>query len=402
MEQAPTGDIIAISSNLQKGFYVTAYKPDLTESVRKYGNTNTIATQRLKGIAPLRNGKVIVNLVNRNDATNAWYPLTMLFKPSGGLDSAYGTNGIDFRKDIFPDTATRFSEFSTIETAEDREGQVMTAAVSEKNYMQDIVLFRELYNDEAIDSLPSPPVIRANAVCDGSAVTLLANSPGCSTCLYTWSNGQTGKNISVSDAGTFTVTAANASGSATSSYTVTMSVKPQITINNPTGPVCAGKEVTLTANGADRYTWSGPDIVYVNGNVMKILPLVSGEYEVLAEKNGCAVADTFFLQVKAAVTPTVDIQYSGCPSDSLRFTAALTNTGNNPVVTWYRNDSIAGTGQVIRLTGLNNNDVIRCIVMPDVFCTSIDTVSTTLVLNCIKEVAGGNGSIGSVSVTPNP
>jgi hypothetical protein len=78
--------------------------------------------------------------------------------------------------------------------------------------------------------------------------------------LYQWSNGQSTQTITVTTAGTYTVTVTDWQGgpcTATASKTVLVNplLNPIITANGPT-TFCTGGSVTLTASPAQTYLWS--------------------------------------------------------------------------------------------------------------------------------------------------
>ena len=100
---------------------------------------------------------------------------------------------------------------------------------------------------------------------------------------YQWSNNATTQSITVTTAGTYTVTVTDWQGgpcTATASKTVTVnpSLNPTITANGPT-TFCIGGSVTLTASPAQIYQWS-------NGqNTQSITVTQPGNYWV-TETNG--------------------------------------------------------------------------------------------------------------------
>lgn len=102
-------------------------------------------------------------------------------------------------------------------------------------------------------TLTSNPVVTTTngVICSGTPTTLTA-SGGTG---YVWSNGFVTSSITVSTAGTYTVTASNANGcTASANATATTSTYPTPTVNNPT--ICAGANATLTATGGATYLWS--------------------------------------------------------------------------------------------------------------------------------------------------
>ena len=106
-----------------------------------------------------------------------------------------------------------------------------------------------------LEALPPTAITGNTTICEGETATLTANG-GVS---YSWSNGSTNNSISVSQSGIYTVTATNAEGcSATADVTVTVNPLPNVNISGNT-TLCAGNSTTLTATGADSYTWSTGD-----------------------------------------------------------------------------------------------------------------------------------------------
>ena len=146
-------------------------------------------------------------------------------------------------------------------------------------------------------STPSITANGATSFCQGESVVLTAPS-GYS---YLWSNGSTGSSITVSTAGSYTVTVTNAAGcSATSaSVAVTIDPLPSVTATAQGATTfCPGDSVMLMANpGLSNYTWSngqtGPSIwVYQ-----------AGTYTVEAENaNGC-VGQSNSIQVTVSPVP---------------------------------------------------------------------------------------------------
>ena len=102
--------------------------------------------------------------------------------------------------------------------------------------------------------------------CAGSIITLTAT--GGST--YLWGGGQTTNTISAipSVNTTFTVVGTNTDGcQATFNKTINVDPLPIISIQSSSNSVCAGSSVTLTASGANSYTWNGgqtTDVISVN------------------------------------------------------------------------------------------------------------------------------------------
>ena len=155
----------------------------------------------------------------------------------------------------------------------------------------------------------------STALCPGQSVTLVASGADS----YDWGGQQNTPGITVTQAGTYTVTGTNACGTSTASVTVTTGNAPVVTII-PDGPTsfCTGDQVVLTATGADSYLWNtqqaGPSIVVTQ----------AGTYSVVGT-TACGQATA---QVSIIVTtpPVVTISASGplvlCPGDQVVLTAS--------------------------------------------------------------------------------
>lgn len=123
-------------------------------------------------------------------------------------------------------------------------------------------------------------------VCSGNTATL--SGGGATT--YTWMPGNlTGANIIVSPLATtvYTVIGANAICSGVSTITLSTNPNPTVTTASSSFSVCAGTSVTLTAFGANSYTWQvggNP----VTGSVITVAPTSATAYQVSGSNSfGC-------------------------------------------------------------------------------------------------------------------
>src|SRR5690606_40733171 len=110
--------------------------------------------------------------------------------------------------------------------------------------------------------------------CQGGSVTLTSSAAAGNV----WSNGATTQSITVSDAGSYTVSVHN--GSCTSAPSVASVVTiipgpsvPTITASGPT-TFCQGGSVTLTSSAATGNVWSN------GATTQSITVLASGDYTV--------------------------------------------------------------------------------------------------------------------------
>ena len=111
-----------------------------------------------------------------------------------------------------------------------------------------------------INPAPTPTISSSNgaSLCNGNNTTLSASSTGTLTTTWSWNPGSaTTSTLSVTPAigaQVYTLTATNVCGSTNATYTVITNPLPTITIVNDS--VCNGRAGSLTASGADTYTWN--------------------------------------------------------------------------------------------------------------------------------------------------
>jgi trimeric autotransporter adhesin len=153
--------------------------------------------------------------------------------------------------------------------------------------------------DQVIVTVNSLPVIDAGSpqtVCQGIPVTL--NGSGAVS--YTWNNGVTnGIAFNPATTQTYTVTGTDANGCQNTDQ-VTVMVNPSPVVNAGIDQsVCPGASVTLTATGAQSYSWN-------NGvtNGVSFIPTSTQTYTVTGTNaNGCQSTD----QVLVTVNPIPDV-----------------------------------------------------------------------------------------------
>jgi hypothetical protein len=94
----------------------------------------------------------------------------------------------------------------------------------------------------------------SNSVCQGNTVTL----SGSGAISYTWSGGvSNGSPFIPSSTSNYTVTGANGCGTATALVTVSVNPNPTLSVNTGSVALCPGNSTTLTATGANSFTWTG-------------------------------------------------------------------------------------------------------------------------------------------------
>lgn len=172
-----------------------------------------------------------------------------------------------------------------------------------------------------VNALPS---VTANSpsVCAGSSTTLTAS--GANT--YTWNATQASASMTVNPSGTtmYTVAGTDLNGCENTMTTyVTVYALPTVIANSPS--VCAGGTVTLTASGADTYTWNATQA----SASLTIAPAANTIYTVTGtDLSGCET--TFTTQVTVKALPPVS---ANSPSVCAGGTTTLTASGAS-TYTW--------------------------------------------------------------------
>lgn len=141
-----------------------------------------------------------------------------------------------------------------------------------------------------VNTLPSI-LINANntSVCQGDGVILTAS--GAST--YSWSGAVVNNTMFYpSTSATYSVSGTGTNG-CKNTATIQIVVQPLPTVNivsSPSAPVCSGETVTLTASGANIYSWSTGSVT----PFAVVAPSVTTQYQVTGtDANGCDATAVF-------------------------------------------------------------------------------------------------------------
>jgi hypothetical protein len=190
-------------------------------------------------------------------------------------------------------------------------------------------------------SCPTPSItsISSNGpICANQNLELSATASGDGTLTYTWTGNGT-----ISDASALTTTVTNASGDYTlsaSNYCSTVSSVINPTVNaipvvqvNSTA-ICNGGTATLTATGADTYTWS----TGANTDAISDNPVTETTYTVTGTSSaGCVAASFATATISIISTPTITVN---SPSICAGATATLT-AGGASTYSWSTNQNSA-------------------------------------------------------------
>ena len=176
---------------------------------------------------------------------------------------------------------------------------------------------------------PLPTITLTNngviTVCEGSQVNVSATGAD----IYTWSDGLGSDAVAhPTTSGTYTVTGTNNSTgcSNTATATVTINPRPIVTLTPSATTVCTPATISLTAGGADSYSWAG-----ITSSTNPAIVSAAGTYNVTVTgtntTTGCS--NTASQTITVNQTPTVQITGNNafCAGDSSTLTVSSTPNG---------------------------------------------------------------------------
>ncbi|MDD5570387.1 MAG: gliding motility-associated C-terminal domain-containing protein [Bacteroidales bacterium] len=179
---------------------------------------------------------------------------------------------------------------------------------------------------------PYTPIgITGNTTCNGTCTTVTASGAD----NYTWDTGQTGSTISVCPTITTTyyVTGVNTVGcTGTNSAIVNVNGLPNVAATG--GSVCNGLCTTVSASGANTYTWSTGQ----NGSAVSVCPTITTTYTVTGTNTSGGCTNSTAVVVIANANPTITANGGEiCTGNSFIINA----TGGN-LYTWNTGQSTSG------------------------------------------------------------
>ena len=207
-------------------------------------------------------------------------------------------------------------------------------------------------SDDKNITVTTPPTVSLGAdaaICAGSSITLDAGDPGAGT-TYSWTpGGATTRTISVSTAGTYTVTVTRNGCSASDDKVITLNSTTLVVDLGPDKAVCLNGNPTLDAGvtGAT-YQWGSTYMPFIYFTEKNQTTLVSGagKYWVEVSKDGCILSDTILISAKPKAEPKFSYTQTGsCSPIVVSFTDATTSCSSISNYEWN-----FGDGSVI-LTG---------------------------------------------------
>jgi hypothetical protein len=203
------------------------------------------------------------------------------------------------------------------------------------------------------------------------------------------------------------------------SLTVTNSVTPALTISSTGDTICAGSNITFTANPSGGGTtpvieWFVNGSSVGNGGTFSSTTIADNDVvtAVLTSSEPCASVPTdtsnaVTVTVDTLVTPSVTVTPNpGSTVDSgtvVTFTANPTNGGTNPVYQWYKNGVPVGTGGNTYVDStLATDDSITVELISSDPCATIPDTSAPVVMIVNPVSVSYVYADAMVQIYPNP
>jgi hypothetical protein len=182
-------------------------------------------------------------------------------------------------------------------------------------------------------------------ICAGTSITLTAAGADS----YSWTSSPAGftsssatTTASPTTNTTYTVTGTSNGCSATSSVAVTVNSAPTITITPSATSICSsGERVTLTASGANAYSWAGPAGFTATGSFIVVSPTAASTYTVTGtSSNGCSNTASQLITIGGGLSLTISGTTSICEGSSTSLTASCLSCTS---YTWTPSTSLSSS-----------------------------------------------------------
>ncbi|MFN4122374.1 MAG: PKD domain-containing protein [Flavobacteriales bacterium] len=192
-------------------------------------------------------------------------------------------------------------------------------------YYDGIRIFKVGSTSEPCDFTITPS---SASVCAGESVLLTASGQATA---YTWSpaaglSATSGATVTANtqNTTTYTVTGTNGACSSTQTVQVTVNPLPSIEVSASTSSICVGESITLTASGADTYTWlPAAGLSSTSGASVSASPATTTTYQVIGQTGNCSSNQS--IQIIVNQNPIVSVsppQATICAGSSVTLTAS--------------------------------------------------------------------------------
>lgn len=257
------------------------------------------------------------------------------------------------------------------------------------------------------------PVIQMNydaVVCLGDTVHLSASGADS----YSWTgNGlqsNTGNTVTAVPAwaGVHSYTVAGKANGCTTTKQVNVQVnpKPDVSVSSPESSVCFGKSMTITAYGAQSYSWSpSAGLSSTTGATVAAGPDTTTTYTITGiSSQGCVNTTTKTVIVNPLTHPSLSISMQSCIGKTVDFIATAINGGPAPIIEWYVNNRVQPfSNPSLVLMSATNGTTVRARLISSATCaTPIAVFSETDTIYCLQEDRPYIPGLDEFTLAPNP
>ena len=225
-----------------------------------------------------------------------------------------------------------------------------------------------------------------------NCVGIPANITAIGATNYTWSSGANTNSIIVNPSTTTSYTVIGTIGTCSNSAVSTISIipSPTITITPTLSLICSGQTTSLTANGANAYTWTPSSTLSSNtGSMVASTPITTTMYTVTGTANTCTNSAITTVSVLPSPTITLSPNTSICQGSGT--SATLTANGATSY-TWNSAANLSSaTGSIVTanpnstetytVTGTLNSCTNTAVTTVSIIATptlSVNSSSTTI------------------------
>ncbi len=239
-------------------------------------------------------------------------------------------------------------------------------------------------------------------ICAGKTTTLSASG----ATSYTWNPGTLNSSVAIvspASSTQYTVTGANGACVSTTVLTVVVNTNPTVLSSSSPASICSGATSSLSAFGANSYTWLPGNLI---GNSVSVNPLTTTVYTVTGMFSSTGCTSTANSTVSVTTTPTLSLAFSSVTictgTPTVLGASGATNYTWNPGSLSGANVTVSPSSNTIyTVTGANGS----CIDTKTVFIATNSNPTLTATSNTASVCGGTSASLtatGALNYTWSP
>ncbi len=257
----------------------------------------------------------------------------------------------------------------------------------------EVIITKSVLEPSALGIQSNMTNIGCNGAMEGSIA--ISVTGGNAPYSYLWNDSSTTRDRSALSSGDYSVTVTD-SNNCTKSKDFTISTAESIIAKaGEDKRVCPGHNVTLTASGGNSYTWNTGD----ETQTINVSPIITTDYIVEAEKNGCTDSDTVTVYTDSSYCFTIDVQTTNATCGQADGSATLDiSGGSSPFkIQWSTGDTAmtlsalqAGTYNV-QVKDVHDNSTFKTF--------KINNISAPTIYDSITDVSCFNAADGTIRLS---